>query len=113
MCRQAIVHCDRNQFASLKARSISCLASLDREQGEFGFAIDNHLEAIISMSKIGDKCNLAEAYYQLGLTYQRMGEISRSRDNFAQAIALFSEIQAPRQVEKIQTAIDNLKNNAS
>jgi hypothetical protein len=60
------------------------------------------------MFKIGDKCNLAEAYYQLGLTYHRMDEISRSRDNFTQAIALFSEIQAPRQVEKVQIAMDAL-----
>ncbi|MFH7030175.1 MAG: AAA family ATPase [Heteroscytonema crispum UTEX LB 1556] len=108
ICRQAIVYCDRNQFASLKARAISCLASLHREQGDFASAIDKHLEAIISMFKIGDKCNLAEAYYQLGLTYHKMDEISRSRDNFTQAIALFSEIQAPRQVEKVQTAMDGL-----
>ncbi|MBW4641533.1 MAG: ATP-binding protein [Goleter apudmare HA4340-LM2] len=105
ICHQAIAHCKRNQFTSLEARAISCLASLYREQGELAMAIDKHLEAIINMTKLSDKCNLAKAYYNLGLTYQIMGELNMSRENFNQAIALFKEMPAPRQVEKVEIAM--------
>lgn len=100
-CNQAITHCQNNGFSFLEARGISCLASLYREQGEFAVAINKHQEAIASMSKVSDKCNLAKAYYQLGLTYQRIGDIKESQDNFNRAIALFHEMPAPKQVEKV------------
>ncbi|YAF98495.1 MAG: tetratricopeptide repeat protein [Nodularia sp. CChRGM 3473] len=102
---QAIAHCECNQFTFLKSRVISCLAALHREQGRFVEAIDQHLTAIANMTKVSDKCNLAEAYYQLGLTYQRMREINKSQENFNQAIALFQDMPAPQQVEKVQTAM--------
>jgi tetratricopeptide (TPR) repeat protein len=105
ICHQAIDHCELNQFTSLKARAISCLASLYREQGEFAIAIDKHSEAIKNMKKLSDKCNLAKAHYDLGLTYQRMDQVNRSQENFSQAIKLFHEMQAPKQVEKVQIAI--------
>ncbi|QLE54736.1 tetratricopeptide repeat protein [Nostoc sp. TCL26-01] len=104
-CHQAISHCQKNQFSFLEARAISCLASLYREQGEFTVAVDKHLEAIANMNRVSDKCNLAKAYYQLGLTYQKTGNISKSRENFEQAIALFHDMPAPKQVEKVQSAM--------
>jgi tetratricopeptide (TPR) repeat protein len=107
ICHQAIAHCQLNQFTSLEARAISCLASLYREQGEFEKAIEKHSEAITSMSKLSEKCNLAKAYYHLGLTYQTMGELNLSQENFQQAIALFNEMPAPKQVERVQTAMQN------
>lgn len=55
------------------------------------------------MDKIGAKCNLAEAYFQLGLTNQKMAKPDESQMNFNQAIQLFTEIKAPKQVEKIFT----------
>lgn len=105
ICHQAIIHCQRNQFTSLEARAISCLASLYRQQGEFELAIKKHSEAINSMSKLSEKCNLAKAYYQMGITYQTMGELTRSRANFHQAIALFNNIPAPQQVERVKRAM--------
>ncbi|MDZ8052272.1 MAG: AAA family ATPase [Aulosira sp. ZfuVER01] len=109
ICHQAIAHCEINQFTSLKARATSCLASLHREQGQFIVAINKHLDAIVNMTTLSDKCNLAKAYYQLALTYQRMGEVTISRDTFNRAIFIFDEIQAPKQVQKLQTAIARLE----
>ncbi len=110
ICHQAIAYCQLNQFTSLEARAISCLACLYREQGEFTIAIAKHLEAIATMTKLFDKCNLAKAYYDLGLTYQRMGEVNMSGENFHQAIKLFNEMQAPKQVEKVQRAMECVEN---
>ena len=73
-------------------------------------AIDKHLEAIANMNKVSDKCNLAKAYYQLGLTYQRMGEVNQSRETFHQAIVIFNDMPAPKQVEKVQITMTRLEN---
>ncbi|HLO88755.1 MAG TPA: tetratricopeptide repeat protein [Nostocaceae cyanobacterium] len=105
ICQPAIDHCEKKQFTFLKARAISCLASLYRERGEFAIAIENHQHAITIMHKVSDKCNLAKAFYQLGLTYQRMGNIDKSKESFNQAIILFNEMPAPKQVEKVQSAM--------
>ncbi|MBD0343466.1 MAG: tetratricopeptide repeat protein, partial [Coleofasciculus sp. Co-bin14] len=83
------------------------LAQLYREQGEFETALLNHAEAIKLLDKIGAKCDLAEAYYQLGLTYQKMGEAQKSHKNFDKAIQLFSAMEAPKQVEKVRQAMEN------
>ncbi|HEY9801046.1 MAG TPA: tetratricopeptide repeat protein [Leptolyngbyaceae cyanobacterium] len=109
MCHQAINHCRQNQFSFLEARATSCLASLYREQGEFTVAIAKHQEAIANMNTVSDKCNLAKAYYQLGLTYQKMGDVNQSRDTFNKAIAIFNDMPAPKQVEKVQIAMAGLE----
>ncbi|MEH1847524.1 MAG: AAA family ATPase [Nostoc sp.] len=113
LCQQAISHAEENNFTQIKAKAISCLAELFREQEEFTRAIFHHSEAIEILDKIGAKSDLAEAYYQLALTHKKMGEIDQSRETFVQAMsatgyayALFNEMQAPRQVEKVQTAME-------
>lgn len=106
LCQRAIFDSEENNFTQLKAKAISCLAVLYREQGELTKAVFHHSEAIEILDKIGAKSNLAEACYQLALTYQRMGEINKSRENFVQAIALFNEMQAPRQIQKVETAME-------
>ncbi len=50
---------------------------------------------------MGAKCDLAEAYYQLALTYQEMKEIAKSKEYFDKAIELFNKIGAPKQVERV------------
>ncbi|MEH1950958.1 MAG: tetratricopeptide repeat protein [Nostoc sp.] len=106
LCQRAIFHAEENNFTQIKAKAISSLAELFREQGEFTRAIFHHSEAIEILDKIGAKSDLAEAYYQLALTHKKMGEIAKSRESFVQGIALFNEMQAPRQVEKVQTAME-------
>jgi len=80
------------------------LAELYRIQYDFEKALSHHLESIEILDKIGAKCNLAEAYYQLGLTYQKMGATENSNTNFNEAIRLFNEMEAPKQVEKVEKA---------
>ncbi|MBD2508942.1 tetratricopeptide repeat protein [Nostoc muscorum FACHB-395] len=113
LCQRAIFHSEENNFTQIKAKAISCLAELFREQGEFARAIFHHSEAIEILDKIGAKSDLAEAYYQLALTHKKMGEIDQNRESFVQAMsatgyayALFNEMQAPRQVEKVQIAME-------
>ncbi|MDB9450197.1 hypothetical protein [Dolichospermum circinale] len=39
-----------------------------------------------------------------GLTYQKMGETEKSHTNFNEAIRLFNEMEAPKQIEKVKKA---------
>jgi hypothetical protein len=39
-----------------------------------------------------------------GLTYQKMDETEKSHTNFNEAIRLFKEMEAPKQIEKVKKA---------
>jgi tetratricopeptide (TPR) repeat protein len=101
MYEKAIIFSQESHYNQVKAKSLSGLAAIHCQEKQFNLAISSHLEAIEILEKIGAKCDLAEAYFQLGLTYQKMAKLSKSETCFAEAIKLFREIDAPRQVEKV------------
>ena len=105
MYREAIHLAEKTYYTQVKAKALYGLAELYRIQGELTTALSHHLEAIELLDKIGAKCDLAEAYYQLGLTYQKMSQIDKSQEYFDHAIKLFEEMEAPKQVEKVRQAI--------
>ncbi len=39
-----------------------------------------------------------------GLIYQKMGETEKSHTNFNEVIRLFNEMEAPKQIEKVEKA---------
>ncbi|MFB2896886.1 tetratricopeptide repeat protein [Aerosakkonemataceae cyanobacterium BLCC-F50] len=108
--RLAISYAEESHYTQVKAKAICGLAELYREQGDFTTALSHHTESNELLEKIGAKCDLAEAYYQLALTYQKMGDTEKSQPNFQQAIQLFTEMEAPNQVEKVQRAMENGEN---
>jgi tetratricopeptide (TPR) repeat protein len=101
---QALTFAEESHYMQVKAKTLNGLAEIHRQQTDFELALANHTEAIELLDKIDAKCDLAEAYFQLGLTYQKMAKPDESRMNFNRAIQLFTEIQAPKQVEKILTS---------
>lgn len=105
ICQEIILNCQENKFPQVEAKAISCLAEIYRDKEEFSTSLLKHSDAIEKLHQIGAKHDLAEAYYQIALTYQKMGELRRTEEHFARAIALFQEMQAPRQVEKVQAAM--------
>lgn len=110
MYKRAIEYAKKSHYTQVKAKALYGLAELYREQGDFTTALSHHTESIELLEKIGAKCDLAEAYYQLALTYQKMGD-TKSQPNFQKAIELFTEMEAPKQVEKVQRAMENGENN--
>lgn len=93
---------ETNHFTQIRAKALHGIAQLHREQGNIAQALEHHSEAIYLLDKIGAKCDLAEAYYQLGITYQIMGDREKSVTNFQQALQLFNTIQAPKQAAQVQ-----------
>ena len=105
MFRQAIAFAEKTHYTQVKAKALTGLAELYREQSDFTTARFHHSESIELLDKIGAKCDLAEANYQLALTYQKMGDAEKSQTSFQEAIRLFNEMEAPKQVEKVRKAI--------
>ncbi len=101
MFLMALKFAEESHYTQVKAKSLNGLAEICRKNHEFELALENHLAAIELLDKIGAKCDLAEAYFQLSLTYNNIGSDSESRDNIDKAIRLFKEIESPKQVEKI------------
>ncbi|KAF3885537.1 MULTISPECIES: tetratricopeptide repeat protein [Nostocales] len=101
MFRMALTFAEESHYTQVQAKTLCGIAEIYRQQAKFELAIDNHLEAIELLNRIGAKCDLAIADFQLGLTFSKIGKKQESRIHFDRAIRLFTEMQAPKQIEKI------------
>ena len=100
----AIEFAEESNYFQVKAKAQTGLAELYRIQKDYDTAFKNHLQSIEILEKIGAKCDLAEAHYQLALTYQAINHTD-SQTHFQKAITLWTEIGAPKQIAKVQNAM--------
>jgi tetratricopeptide (TPR) repeat protein len=107
MYNEAISFSKESNYIQVNAKALTGLAELYRKEENLNQALSKHLEAIDILSKLQAKCDLAEAHYQLGLTYKEMAEIEKSGDNFREAIRLFDEIDASKQVERVRQSMQS------
>lgn len=100
----ALTFASKSHYMQVKAKSLNGLAEIYCQQSQFELAILYHNEAIELLDKIGAKCDLAIAYLQLGLTYQKMPRLQadESENAFQQAIKLFIEMEAPKQIARLK-----------
>lgn len=107
MYNYAIQYAEESHFKQVKAKALTGLGELHRIQKEYKIAIDHHLQSIEILDKIGAKCDLAEAYFQLALTYQAMGDQPNSQNYFEKALNLWGteQIDAPEQRKRVKNAI--------
>jgi tetratricopeptide (TPR) repeat protein len=101
MFSRSLFDAEKSHYLQIKAKTLSGLAASDRQQFLFENALAKHAEAIEILEQIGAKCDLAEAYFQLGLTYAKMKDIENSQGNYTRSLQLFTQMNAPRQVEKV------------
>lgn len=109
---RALLYAQDSKDNRIKAIALYGLAALDREVGQFVEALQKNLGAIEILTQIGSRYNLAEAYYQCGLTYQVMKETEKSCTNFQEALRLFSIMKAPKQVERVRRSMHDENSNA-
>jgi len=107
MYREALSFSEESHHPRFKAMTLLGMAEIYRDNQDFESAIADQLKAVKLLEKVEIKCDLAEAYYQLGLTYQAMEETEKSDKNFQEAIQLFSEMEAPKQVERVRRSMQN------
>lgn len=104
MFSRSLADAEKSHYLQIKAKTLSGLAQSDRQQLLFEKALMKHVEAIEILDKIGAKCDLAEAYFQLGLTYAKMKDVENSQLNHERSLQLFTQMKAIRQVEKVLKA---------
>ena len=99
---KSIRYAEESHYIQVKAKALSGLAELDRVQGRFKSALGRHGEAISLLDGITAKCDLAEAYFQKGLTYRGMGEEGLCGEAIGRAMRLFGEMDAEGQVFRVE-----------
>ncbi|MBD3882738.1 tetratricopeptide repeat protein [Phormidium tenue FACHB-886] len=101
-------YAEQSRYTQVKAEALNGLAVLCRKRQDFQGAIANHQTAKQMLERLEAKGDLAEVYYQLGLTYQQMNELTESRHSFEAASELFQKMDAPQQVQRVQQALKTL-----
>jgi tetratricopeptide (TPR) repeat protein len=99
--QKAIAFSQSSHYVQIKAKALTGLGIIQRQNNNFIDAERYHQEAIQLLENIGAKCDLAEAYYQFAITLKKTDNITESQTYSAKAIELFQQIDAPKQVEKI------------
>ncbi|MEO1592472.1 MAG: tetratricopeptide repeat protein [Cyanobacteria bacterium J06632_22] len=101
-------------YLQIKAKTLTGFGEIARKQGRFTQSIDYHRQAIATLEQVGARCDLAEAHFQLALTLEERDQRERgpvaeacwegnpSRTHAEIAMGLFTDIDAPRQVEKVR-----------
>jgi tetratricopeptide (TPR) repeat protein len=101
LLEKTIAFAKESNYLQIEAKTLITMAIISRQKREFDSAKKQHKTAIEICHKIGAKCDLAEAYWQLGLTLVTIQEIEAAEQNFQRSIDLFQEIEAPKQIEKV------------
>jgi tetratricopeptide (TPR) repeat protein len=102
---QTLQFSESNDFSQIKANAFHGLAQLHRAQEQFEIAIEYHTKAVDLLEKLGAKCDLAEACFQMGLTYAAISDPNLSRTQFYKAMQLFSEVGAPKHLARVKQAM--------
>ncbi|MEL6814316.1 MAG: NB-ARC domain-containing protein [Cyanobacteria bacterium J06598_3] len=104
---RAIASAEAGHYVQVQAKALTGMAVLQRQNGNERGAIVLHSQAIELCKTIGATCDLAEAYFQQGLSLST-AECSSNGPNtpqlatcFAEANRLFVKIRAPRQLERV------------
>ena len=103
---KAIIFAEKVDYKQVKAKVLICFAELYRIKQDFNIALSHNLESIEILDKIGAKCDLAEAYFQLGLTYQAMGEHDQAEEYKVKALEFFAQMEAPKQIDRVNKAFE-------
>jgi tetratricopeptide (TPR) repeat protein len=100
---QTLAFCESGNYLQIHGRTLNSLAQLYRHQGDLQLAQETHERSIEILDRLGAKCDLAEAYYQAGLTFYQAGDLDRSQLYLdIHAHKLFTEIDAPQQLAKLK-----------
>lgn len=102
MWHRAIAFSQASHYTQIKAKSLTGLATIERQENNFDLALTYHQEATELLDKIGAKCDLADAYLQWGITLHHHHQMRSSKDCFEQAISLYQQIKAPKQIDRVR-----------
>ena len=99
MCNKAIAFASESNYNQVRAKSLTTLAEINRCDRKYSKAISYHQQSIQTLDRISAKCDLANAYFQYGITLKQMGRSQASNKYFSATIKLFTKMEAPKQIE--------------
>ncbi|MEN9518362.1 MAG: hypothetical protein RLZZ381_950, partial [Cyanobacteriota bacterium] len=102
MWQRAIAFSQTSHYTQIKAKSFTGLGNIESLNNNFIQANIYHQQAVELLDKIAAKCDLAEAYFQWGITLQANQQITQSRECWHKAIAIYQQIPAPKQVARVE-----------
>ncbi len=100
--QRTLIFCQAGNYLQIQAKTLNGIAQIYRSQGNLQLAQKNHLKSINILIQIGAKCDLAEVYYQAGLTWKEANDLEQSKIYNDNARQLFTEIAAPAQLAKLK-----------
>ena len=103
---RAIDYAIESGFYNVEGISLCGIGECNRLIRDYQESLTNIHKSINRLTKIGAKCDLAEAYLQLGLTYQAMGEHDQAKEYKAKALELFAQMEALKQIERVNKAFE-------
>lgn len=104
---RAIAFSQSSHYTQIKAKSLIGLGNIESDRDNFIQANIYHQQAVELLEKIAAKCDLAEAYFQWGITLQDHQQIAQSQKCFHQAIAIYQKIPAPKQLARVEKQVRN------
>ena len=104
LCKRAIAFSEESHYVQVKAKALVGLGKISQKKGDSRKAIEQIDQALTLLDELGARGDLAEAHYQLGLVYQYQGKSAIAQTYFEKALQYFTNIQAPRQIAKVQRA---------
>jgi tetratricopeptide (TPR) repeat protein len=104
--QRAIAFSQSSHYTQIKAKSFIGLGKIESLRDNFTQANIYHQQAVELLEKIAAKCDLAEAYFQWGITLQNHDQIIQSEACFQKAIAIYQKIPAPKQVARVEQQQD-------
>ncbi len=102
----AKTYAEERYYPQVEANALTGLAGISRIRNNWDWAISHHHKSVGILRTIGARCDLAEAYFQFGLTYQGMGEYDQAKEYKAKALELFEQMNALKQIERVNKAFE-------
>ncbi len=99
--QQALNFAEAGHYLQVKAKALNGLATIARNYQQMEQALDYHYQAIELFTDIGAKCDLANAYVEIGHTHVSLKQTDIAHHNWQRALALYADIHAHKQVGKI------------
>lgn len=105
--QQALTFAQAGHYLQVKAKAINGLATVARQHRYIDQALEYHTQAIELFTSIGAKCDLANAYVELGHSHRQLDHINLAHHYWQKALELYASIHAYKQVSKITNLLKN------
>jgi tetratricopeptide (TPR) repeat protein len=94
-------------YKKLDGQAKVAISRIKCQLGDYSSALSYSEQAISLLNEVNAKAELAEAQFQLAITYRAMKELAKSHESFQEAIRLYTELEVPKQIERIQQGMEN------